>query len=84
MCAEKDPLDCHRTLLVARALEADGVDVLHVLSDGTLETHDQSMNRLLASYDMATEGDMFTSRDEFVAQAVQRRTQRTGYVDEKQ
>ena len=84
MCAEKDPLDCHRTLLVAQALVADGVDVLHVLSDGALEAHDQAMNRLLASYDMATEGDMFTSRDEFVAQAVQRRTQRIGYVDEKQ
>ena len=83
MCAEKDPLDCHRALLVARALVADGVDVLHVLSDGTLEAHDQAMDRLLASYDLETEGDMFTSRDEFVAQAVQRRTQRVGHVDDK-
>ena len=83
MCAEKDPLDCHRTLLVARALATDGVDVLHVLSDGTVETHDQAMDRLLASYDLETEGDLFTSRDELIAQAVERQTERVGYVDDK-
>ena len=83
MCAEKDPLDCHRTLLVARALEADGVDVLHILSDGALETHDQAMDRLLASYDLGREGDMFNSRNEFIAQAVERQTQRVGHVDDK-
>lgn len=81
LCAEKDPLDCHRTLLVARALAADGVEVLHILADGTLETHAEAMNRLLASYDLEPAGDMFTSRDEFVAQAVQRRTRRVGHVD---
>ena len=76
MCAEKDPLDCHRTLLVARSLATDGVDVRHILSDGSVETHDQAMDRLLASYDLETEGDLFTSRDEMIAQAVERRTQR--------
>ena len=81
MCAEKDPLDCHRTLLVGRAPVADGIDVAHILSDGTLEPHDQAMDRLLASYDLDTEGDMFTSRDELVAQAVERRSQRVGYLD---
>ncbi|MDE0193759.1 MAG: DUF488 domain-containing protein [Gammaproteobacteria bacterium] len=83
MCAEKDPLHCHRTLLVARALANDGFDVLHVLPDGTLETHDQAMDRLLESYDLDSEGDMFTSREEFLAQAVERQTQRVGHVDDK-
>ncbi|MDE0193727.1 MAG: DUF488 domain-containing protein [Gammaproteobacteria bacterium] len=83
VCAEKDPLDCHRTLLVARALATDGVDVLHVLWDGIVETHDQAMDRLLASYDLETEGDLFTSRDELIAQAIERQTQRVGYVDDK-
>lgn len=83
MCAEQDPLDCHRTLLVARALVADGIDVVHVLSDGNPETHDQAMDRLLARYDLDEGGDMFTSREEFVAQAVERQTQRVGHVDGK-
>ena len=34
MCAEKEPLDCHRTLLVARALDAQGVDIAHIHADG--------------------------------------------------
>ncbi len=82
MCAEKDPLHCHRTLLVARALASDGVDVRHVLSDGTLETQDQAMDRLLASYDLDTEGDLFSCREDLVAQAVERQTRRVGHVDD--
>ena len=36
MCAEREPLDCHRTLLVAPALEAAGAEVVHILADGAL------------------------------------------------
>lgn len=39
MCAEKDPLDCHRTLLVGRALYAEGVEVIHILADGRRISH---------------------------------------------
>lgn len=46
MCAEKDPLDCHRTILVARELVGQGKEVSHILADGTLETHQAAMNRL--------------------------------------
>lgn len=47
MCAEKEPLDCHRTLLVARALAARGVTVAHILADGRLESHEATMDRRL-------------------------------------
>ena len=46
MCAEKDPLNCHRTLLVARELVALGQQVNHILADGEIEIHDAAMNRL--------------------------------------
>lgn len=50
MCSEKDPLKCHRALLIAHALTTErGVDpndVGHVHADGTLETHTQAMARL--------------------------------------
>ena len=32
MCSEADPLDCHRCLLVARALAGNGIEVGHILS----------------------------------------------------
>jgi uncharacterized protein (DUF488 family) len=39
MCAEKEPLNCHRTILIARQLDADGVLVKHILDDGRFEDH---------------------------------------------
>jgi uncharacterized protein (DUF488 family) len=35
MCAEKEPLDCHRTVLVSRRLAERGVAIEHLLADGT-------------------------------------------------
>lgn len=46
MCAERDPLNCHRTILVARELVALGSKVNHILADGEIETHEAAMNRL--------------------------------------
>ena len=46
MCAEKDPADCHRALLVAQALHADGVAVSHIHADGRQEAHDALLHRL--------------------------------------
>ena len=46
MCAEKDPLNCHRTILVARELVALGSKVNHILADGEIETHEAAMHRL--------------------------------------
>ena len=53
MCAEREPLECHRTLLVAPALVARGVSVGHILGDGRLETHAGAMDRLLAMQGMS-------------------------------
>lgn len=39
LCAERDPLTCHRAILVSRHLQARGVDVQHILGDGSLESH---------------------------------------------
>lgn len=41
MCSEKDPLDCHRCLLVGRALAAQGMEVRHILADGGIVTQTQ-------------------------------------------
>ena len=79
MCAEKEPLDCHRTLLVGRALDSRGVKVEHILADGELEPHAETMDRLLAGFDRRqTEGDMF--REEFIEEAISHRTKRVGHA----
>ena len=69
MCAEKEPLDCHRTLLVGRSLAERGVAVAHILADGALETHDDTMDRLLGSVGLPG-GDLLHSREELIAEAL--------------
>ena len=48
MCAERDPLDCHRFLLIARQLASQGVTISHILSDGAIEAQRDTERRLLA------------------------------------
>jgi uncharacterized protein (DUF488 family) len=82
MCAEKEPLDCHRTLLVARALADAGVPVRHIHADGHLETQDQAMDRLIAMAKLSAE-DLFRSRAESIELATARQEARIAYTDEK-
>lgn len=81
MCAEKEPLDCHRTLLVSRALEQRGVSIVHILADGSTEAQTQTMSRLLDLVGLP-QVDMFRSHDELVAMACELREERIAYVDE--
>ena len=59
MCTEKEPLECHRTLLVARTLTERGVPVAHILDDGRLENHAATMDRLLDKFKLPHNGDLF-------------------------
>lgn len=83
MCAEKEPLECHRTLLVARALTDLGIVVQHILADGRLESHDATMERLLDVVGLPHD-DLFRSREELIEEALIRQEERVAYVDDKQ
>ena len=37
MCAEKDPVMCHRTILVCRHLRDQGIKIKHILENGGLQ-----------------------------------------------
>jgi uncharacterized protein (DUF488 family) len=77
MCAEREPLDCHRCLLVARALAERRLRVGHILHDGTVEPHDATEQRLLA---LAGAGDdLFTGQSERLAAAYRRRAHAVAY-----
>ena len=58
MCAEKDPLTCHRAILVCRHLRADDVAIQHILGDGQVEYHEVSERRLLKLVGME-QGSLF-------------------------
>ena len=80
MCAEKEPLDCHRTLLVAPVLAALGIAVSHILADGRLEPHEKTLDRLLEQFDLRPGGDLFQPREELVADALARQARRVAFV----
>jgi uncharacterized protein (DUF488 family) len=79
MCAEKDPLECHRTILVCRQFRND-LDIRHILSDGNLETHADAETRLLAEEKVPGD-DLFTPREELIAKAYDRRGGKIAYQE---
>jgi uncharacterized protein (DUF488 family) len=78
MCAEREPLDCHRCLLVTRALAERGLAVGHILHDGTVEPDAVTEQRLLALSGMGD--DLFvTGQDERLAAAYRCRAQTVAF-----
>jgi uncharacterized protein (DUF488 family) len=78
MCAEREPVDCHRCLLIVRALAERGVHVGHILADGTIEPHAATEDRLLAL--TRTDADLFASdRATRLAEAYRRRAGKAAY-----
>jgi uncharacterized protein (DUF488 family) len=47
MCAEKDPIMCHRMILVCRHLRKKVDEIRHIMEDGSLEALAASEDRLL-------------------------------------
>ena len=83
VCAEKDPLECHRTILVARALFARGVAVKHILEDGAIESHEQALERLREKLKLP-EYDLFRSPEEVIEDAYRRQGERIAYQPEEE
>jgi hypothetical protein len=81
MCAERDPLDCHRCMLVGRELaKRSGVTVKHILSDGVVATQAEIEERLL---EMAggTEADLFATREERLATAYRGQARKVAFSE---
>jgi uncharacterized protein (DUF488 family) len=78
LCAEREPLACHRTILVSRELALRGVPIRHILSATEAEDHEQTNERLLQELGMG-EANLFCNREELVANAYRRQADRVAY-----
>ena len=83
MCAEKDPLDCHRTILVARELVRAGSDVAHILDDGRVETHGVLMKRLLEQVGADRQPDLFLTEEQLMDEAYAMRERLIAYANQE-
>jgi uncharacterized protein (DUF488 family) len=74
LCSEREPLDCHRCLLVGRALAERGVTPGHIRADGTIEPHAVTEQRLLKL--VGGEADLFGDPAARLADAYRQCTRR--------
>ena len=81
MCAERDPLDCHRAILVARELVETGSCVKHILADGSAESHSVAIKRLFQRLKMP-DSDMFLTTGQLEDQAYAAQERRIAFIDE--
>ena len=86
MCAEKDPLICHRMILVTRQLR-DEFEVKHICANGKIESNDDAEQRLVnpkresqnddqATISMSTDGN---NTAKLVADAYDKRGAKIAY-----
>ncbi len=70
MCAEKDPADCHRSLLIAYSLKRElGIEVQHINHQGMLESQVDLELRMCKLHNLGN--DLFLSGDEQLTMAWQ-------------
>lgn len=80
MCSERDPLDCHRCLLVARALAQRGIRVSHILDNGNVISQGEIEDKLL-DLSGRNADDLFAPRDERLAAAYRERARKVAFVE---
>ena len=78
MCAEEDPLQCHRFLMICPSLLGHGVEPVHVRRGGVLESQREAEDRLLSQHDLSafTSDALFSSeRDSVLPDALRRQAE---------
>ncbi|MEQ1708801.1 MAG: DUF488 domain-containing protein [Terricaulis sp.] len=81
MCSEQDPLDCHRCLLVSRALKDKGISVQHILPKGRVISHIEIEERLLGSLD--PNDDLFENASEKLNRAYRKQSTKVAYRSDR-
>ncbi len=78
LCAEKDPITCHRTILVCQHLRGKGFSIQHILGDGSLESHETLEDRMLKMLGKS-QSSLFVSREQLVEQAYEEQGGKIAY-----
>lgn len=77
MCAEKDPLTCHRTILVCRHLK-DDFEIFHIIDASQVEDHHTAEIRLLDLVDLPKQ-HLFQSEAELIEDAYEKQGKKIAY-----
>jgi len=80
LCSERDPLDCHRCLLVGRILAERGICVEHIVP-GLPDQSQVKIEQQLLSTAKVAENDMFASLRDRLNDAYRERVRRVAYSE---
>lgn len=83
LCTEKDPIQCHRMILVCRHLRAENTIIKHILEDGELEDNRDSERRLLGQLRM-DDVDLFRNPADIVEEAYDKQGVRIAYHEDEE
>lgn len=86
MCAEADPLTCHRFFMVAVALVELGFEVRHVLKDKTWLLHRELEDELMKKFAKKIQPDLFnpdSQKNEILKQVYRLKNKEIGYIHSK-
>ena len=78
MCAEKDPAECHRAILVSRRLHEVGFEIRHILADGRTETQEDLAERLVEKFNLK-QSSLFDSVEDPEAEAYRKQEEEIAY-----
>ena len=81
MCAEKDPVGCHRMILICRALRGEPVEIRHILEDGSTEDLRSSEQRLLIELKLP-QLRLFENPEDLIQRAYDTQSERIAFVRE--
>lgn len=79
MCAEKDPVLCHRMILVCRNLKNENICIGHIREDGSVEDNRSAEARLMEMLKISPE-DLFSSQTEQVSRAYDLQGEKIAYA----
>ena len=75
LCAEEDPLICHRTILICRHLRDRVNSILHIRGDGSIENNEVFEQRLVKATGSG-EADLFDTETSIIGRAYELQGQR--------
>ena len=78
MCSEKDPINCHRAILVCRYLRGAEIEIFHILGNGTLESGIKFEERLRLSWNIPAQ-DLFDDYESLVNRAYDLQAKKIAY-----
>lgn len=78
MCSEKDPIDCHRSLLISESLVDKDIQIKHIHSNGNIESHEKALERLLIIHKL-NQADLFSTEEERLIKAIKLQEEKVAY-----